>query len=201
MKGVDMRRLVAVLLAGIVGLTLAVALTGCTSSDGTAATAVPASQVPVTNVPPAATVSTTTDVLSPTETVLPYQQVPTATASVPTKVLADLQARQPMLMFIYDPTSLVSNDERIEIDSVMDKYRGMIDLVTLDYTAGLPGVLPSTQTTATKEIQKAALLIADLRVSTTPCVLFVDHYGRVTYRFAGYVDSGLLEREALRATK
>ena len=106
-----------------------------------------------------------------------------------------------MLMFFYDPSALVSNDERIEIDSVMDKYRGTLDLLTFDYTAGLPGVLPATQTTATKEIQKAALMTAALKVHLTPYVLFVDRFGRITYRFAGYVDRGLLEREALRATK
>ena len=197
-----MRKLVAALLAGLFGLTVAIALTGCGAPSPTA-TAVPASQVPAGGVQVAGAVGATSqiDIHSPTQTVLPYAQFPTATASVPQKVQADLDARQPMLMFFYDPSALVSNDERIEINSVMDKYRGMLDLVTLDYTAGLPGVLPATQTTATKEIQKAARMTAALNVGMTPYVLFVDRFGRITYRFAGYVDRGLLEREALRATK
>jgi len=114
-------------------------------------------------------------------------------------VLDKLAAKQPMLMYWYDPTSLVSKDQRAEIDAVMKRYRGTIDLVTFDYTVGLKK--PSVSATLPPEVAKSELMTSLLNVHTTPYVLFVDGSGRITYRFAGFVDRGLLERETLRATQ
>jgi hypothetical protein len=196
---VRMRRLVAGVLAGLTGLGIVVVLTACSAGAATEGTA---SAATATVVPASAgAVVATSDQLSPTETVVPYEQFPTSTVSAPPKVQADLDAHQPMLIFVYDPTTLASNDERVEIDAVMEKYRGMIDLITYDYTSGLSASQVSSETTASRDVQKAATMTGTLGIKTTPYVLFVDRYGRITYRFAGFADQGLIEREAQRATQ
>jgi hypothetical protein len=191
-----MRRFVAALVVAI----LAASLAAC----GGAPTAEQVSSSALAPAPPAAVApesAATSDSLSPTAAVLPYQQFPNDKLQTPQIVLDKLAAKQPMLMYWYDPTSLVSKDQRGEIDAVMKKYRGTIDLVTFDYTVGLkkPGASPSAA--LPPEVAKSELMTSLLNVHTTPYVLFVDGSGRITYRFAGYVERGLLERETLRATQ
>ena len=189
-----MRRFVAALFVVILAASLAAcggAPTAEQVSSSALATAPPVAAAPVS--------AATSDTLSPTQTVLPYQQFPTDKTQTPQIVLDKLAAKQPMLMYWYDPTSLVSKDQRAEIDAVMKRYRGTIDLVTFDYTVGLKK--PSASATLPPEVAKSELMTSLLTVSTTPYVLFVDSSGRITYRFAGFVDRGLLEREILRATQ
>jgi hypothetical protein len=191
-----MRRFVAALVIAI----LAASLAAC----GEAPTAEQVSSTALAPAPPAAAAPAagpTSDSLSPTQTVLPYQQFPTDPQQTPQIVLDKLAAKQPMLMYWYDPTSLVSKDQRREIDTVMKKYRGTIDLVTFDYTVGLRKPGASSTATLPLEVAKSELMTSLVGVNTTPFVLFVDGAGRVTYKFAGFVDARLLERETLRATQ
>ena len=44
-------------------------------------------------------------------------------------------------------------------------------------------------------------MTVDLKVQHAPYLLFVDRYGRITGRYAGYVDRKLIELEILRATQ
>jgi hypothetical protein len=120
---------------------------------------------------------------------------PTDAATVPSSVLTALGTKRPLLVFWYDPTTTATDRERASIEVMMDKYAGTIDVIELDYTLGLAGG------TLNAETQKLEFLAAALGVKTTPYILFVDANGRITYRFAGWVDSGLLSREVIRATQ
>jgi hypothetical protein len=190
-----MRRLVAALVMTVAAVSLA-ACTAAPTTTGTSTSTTPAAAAPVVASPVAAPSG---DTLSPKQSATPVMQFPTDPTIVPKAVLSKLSAKQPMMVYFYDPSERAASETRVEIDTVAKKYRGMISLVTFNFTAGVPET--SSQATIPPEIAKAELMTAALNVKTTPYVLFVDRYGRITYRFAGYVDRGLLEREALRATQ
>jgi hypothetical protein len=193
-----MRRVVT----SLVIVTAAFALAACSSGTPTTSTTTtttsgtPAAVVPATPVAPA---TASGDILSPVETVVPGETFPTDPSTVPSSVLTVLGAKKPVLVFWYDPTTQVAADERKEIDTAIDKSPSPITLLALDYTPGLPA--DDTSATLPPETQKLELMAAALKVNTTPYILFVDRYGRITYRFGGFTDWHLLEREVLRATE
>jgi hypothetical protein len=182
-----MRRIVAVMVV----VAVAFALVACSSGTETATTTAPEVKAP----PAAAAAAAAPTDKSPKQAVT-NAQFPTDPTSVPQTVLDRLKAKQPMLVFYYDSTQLVTNDQRTEIDEVMEKYRGLIDLVAYDVQEGQPGAAKS----ADPEIKKAMAMAGTLGVTFQPYVLFVDRYGRITARFSGFVDAQILEREVLRAT-
>jgi hypothetical protein len=193
-----MRRLVVALVLVIV----AVSLTACGGSGGGSGT--PAAGTPVSAASTASASSQAAgppadDTLSGTQTVLPYESFPNDPAGTPAVIKKDLADHQPMIMFWYDPTTKVTVDQRAEINAVMHKYTGLIDLVAIDYTKAIAPNGDASQVPS--ETAKFALITAQLRVPTTPYVLLIDRAGRITYRFAGFVDRTLLEREVLRATQ
>jgi len=190
-----MRRVVTALVLVMVAGSL-VACGGAAPDDG--------ATTPEGGTPGAAVVATApavpapkADIYSPTQTVTPGEMFPSDPTAVPAAVIENLTAKKPMLLFFFDPTTKVASDQRREINAAIKKYRGMIELVTFDYTAGLA----SEGTTLPPEVNKAELMTGVLKVNTTPYVVLVDGAGRITYRFAGFVDRGLLEREVLRATQ
>jgi hypothetical protein len=184
-----MRRIVAVLVL----ISVAFALAAC---GGDAATGDGTTNAAVSTPPPAkASPASGVDVKSPTEKAS-GEQFPTAADAVPKAVLDHLAAKRPMLVFFYDSTQLVTDDQRAEVDAVMSKYRGLIELVAYDVRAGDQ----SGGTSKDPEIQKAMEMAGLLGVKYQPYVLFVDRYGRITGRFSGFADEQLLEREVLRAT-
>lgn len=191
-----MRRVVTALAL----IAAAVAIAACSSAPSSTSTP-PASsgQAPAVT-PPAATAQTAgTDVLSPRSPIAVGTMLPTDPATVPSAILSQLQAHKPMLIFFYDPTTSVATDERTEINTAIKKYAGTIVLEAIDYTPGIPSTESSTS--QDPEVAKGELLAAAVGVKMTPTVVFVDANGRVTYSFQGFVDSGLLEREVLRATE
>ncbi len=197
-----MRRLAAALVLSVA----AVSIVACSGTTPTSNTTSSSPSLPAAGVSAAAvgqlSATETSDVLSPKQIVQPYQQMPTDPSVVPADLLDKLNAKQPVLLYFYDPTEQVSNDEAAEISATLKKYPGVISLVSYDFTPGIP--TSSTQTSVAPEVAKIELLAEALKVSTTPYILFIDRYGRITYRFAGYVDGGspsLLERETLRATQ
>jgi len=190
-----MRRVVTALIIVMVGSALA-ACGGAPADNGTTGT--PA-VTPTATPAPAAPAAPQGDINSPTQTVVPNEMFPTDPAGVPSSVLTALAAKRPLLVYFYDPTTNVSKDQRREIDRTMKKYRGTIDLIALDYTRGI--VPPGSNMALDAETQKLSLLSAALKVNTTPYIVFVDAYGRITYRFAGFTDRILLGREVLRATQ
>lgn len=191
-----MRRLVAALVILMVAASLAAC--GGTAGD-TAAPAAPAATAPASA---DASTPVPSDIDSPTQTVQPYQQFPIDRSQVPTSVLEKLANKMPVVLYWYDPTTQASKDQGAEFNAIMPKYRGLIELESIDYTealasTGVPSELPATGATTTKY----ALMTGLLKVTTTPYVMFVDRFGRITYRYAGFVDRTLLEREILRATQ
>jgi thioredoxin-related protein len=185
-----MRRVVTALIIVMVALALA----ACGSATpGTGAAGTPAAATPVAPVAAPAAATAPSDILSPKQTVTPGEMFPTDAATVPSAVASVMSAKKPMLVYFYDPTTWVSHDQRTSINATMKKYHGSINLVALDYTPGLDAA-----TTLEAETGKVELLAAALKVNTTPYMLFVDQYGRITYRFAGWVDTALLNREVLR---
>jgi hypothetical protein len=198
-EGSYMRRVVTALAL----VVAAGALVACSSSPTSTTTgASSGTAVPVVSVPAAASGSqagTNTDILSPTAVVTPGEMFPSDPASVPQAVLDNLTAKKPMLVYFYDPSTSVAADQRQEINAAVKKYSGSIKLVTFDYTVALGST--TTSSTLPAEVNKAVLMTGQLKVNTTPYIVFVDRYGRITYRFAGFTDRGLLVREVLRATE
>jgi hypothetical protein len=193
-----MRRVVTGLALVVAAFALAACSSGATTDNTTgtsAGTPVAASVAPAAS----SSASTNTDVLSPTQPVAPGEMFPTDPAAVPQAMLDNLAAKKPMLVYIYDPKTNVAADQRKAINSAIKKYRGTIELMTFNYTTGMSSTNASG--TLPAEINKAELMTGLLKVNTTPYMIFVDRYGRITYRFAGYTDSALLEREVLRATE
>lgn len=189
-----MRRVVTALVLVMVAGSLAAC--GGTPDSGTGTSSAPPAGGAVVATA-SATPAVKVDIYSPTQTVEPGKLFPSDPSSVPSAVIENLTAKKPMLVYWFDPTTDVAADQRREINSAIRKYRGDIELVTFDYTAGLA----SAGTALPVELNKAELMTGVLRVNTTPYIVFVDGSGRITYRFAGFVDRGLLEREVLRATQ
>jgi hypothetical protein len=196
-----MRKIVTALALVVAAVALAACSSGgSTTTSGTsgtsAGTPVPAATAPAAS---GASVATGTDILSPVQQVTPGEMFPTDAAAVPKAILDNITAKKPMLVYIYDPTTNVASDQRKEINTAIAKYRGTIELMTFNYTTGLQSTGASA--TLPAEVNKAELMMGVLKVNTTPYMVFVDRYGRITYRFAGFTDHDLLEREVLRATE
>jgi hypothetical protein len=187
-----MRRLVAALMLVAVAATLAACGGGATGATSTApGTVAPVAAQPVT---PESSLNAS-DTRSPKELVH-NEQFPTDKSSVPQAVLDRLKAKQAMLIFFFDTAQIVTTEERDEVDAVVSKYRGLIDLVAYDVESGLA----STDASRDVETRKAFTMAGLVGVKHTPYVLFVDRAGRITGRFSGFADRTLLEREVLRAT-
>jgi hypothetical protein len=184
-----MRRVVAALVL----VAVAASLAACGGGDTAATTPAATEPTAAVGVPAAAPVG---DTKSPNE-VVSNEQFPTDKTQVPQAILDRLGAKQPMLVFFYDSTQIITSRQREEVDAVVDKYRGLIDLVVYDVEAGIG----SSETTRDAEAQKAFSMAGLLGIKHTPYTLFVDRAGRVTGRFTGFADRVLLEREVLRATE
>lgn len=192
-----MRRVVTVVTMVMVALALA-ACSAAPADTGTTGTAGAPAPVPVAPAAPAPAVAAPSgDTLSPTQTVTAGEMLPTDQTILPTSVMANITGKKPMLILWTDPTTKVAHDARVSANNAVRKYRGSIQLVALDYTAGLSSNASSA--TLDPETQKIELFTAALRVNTTPYMVFVDQFGRITYRFAGWTDKDLLRREVLRA--
>jgi hypothetical protein len=119
-----------------------------------------------------------------------------------------IAASKPMLIFFYDSQQKTTDDQRAAIDTVLNDYRGTIDLVSFDAgkyvtvdESGTVSVKPGMEEDETAE-RVARLMSADnLDVRFTPYLVFVDRQGYITYRYRGYVDESAIEREVLRATE
>lgn len=185
-----MRRIAAALVIVVIAASLAACGggdSGAAASGGAAGGQPAPAPAPV----PAAPAAAPGDSKSPVEKAT-NEAFPTSKFLVPTAILDRLAAKQPMLIFYYDSTQVVTAEQRGEIDALMEKYRGLIDLVAYDVSTASASKDP--------EIQKAMELAGALNVKFQPYLLFVDRGGRVIARFSGYTDRDLLEREVLRAT-
>jgi hypothetical protein len=113
------------------------------------------------------------------------------TTETPAALADKLDAGRPMVILFYDPAQGVTGTLRPEVDAVMNDYRGLVDLVTFN-------VGGSAESDATKS---AVTYATELGVNSTPYLIVVDGNGFITWRWKGYVDRGLIEREVERASR
>jgi cell division protein FtsN len=190
-----MRRLIAALAVTLI----AASLVACGSSEApppaTSGGTVSAAEAPPAPAAPAASAPATQNIsqVSMPGTGVPF---PSAPAAVPKPIVDRLKARQPMILLFFDPEQLTTDDQRSAIQTATAKYRGLIDSLEFDVTAAMPSIAP-TSTLG----QQVANLTRDLKIDFTPYVILVNKAGIITVRYRGYIDSGTLEREILRATQ
>jgi len=184
-----MRRIIVAILAA--GLALSIA--GCggggdaePADTGTTVTPAPAAA-------PAVEVPTVTD-RSPVEEGAPEAFPTLEETTVPETLGAKLDAGRPLLIFFYDRAELETKGQRAEIDAVLAEYRGLIDLVTFDVGGKQDGA-------ASDAAKQAVALANGLRVSSTPYIIVVDGNGYITWRWLGFVDREIINKEVLRATE
>lgn len=205
-------RFVAVALVLALGLA-ALLLVGCGGSTAEEPTTTDTTaQAPATPAAPANAAAAVAPVVdrSPAEEVV-YEPFPTDPQVTPEPVLQLLQAKQPMIVYFYDATQKMSNDEKEGVDGkggldvIMSDYRGAIDLVSFDVgkfvktgSTGKITVDPAFSDSASG--QQTAALAAELGVDFTPYLVIVDGDGYIIARFRGWEDTENIEREVLRAT-
>lgn len=193
-----MRRLVVALIAAAFVLTLF----GC--GGGGEEAAAPA-EAPVTAEPaPAAAPAAPAAVpLSENEPPI-FEPFPSASA-IPTEVAKLIDAKQPTLIYFYDPSQNSSKETRKIIDSVLEKNRGLVDLVAYDIgryvssDAAKPVTIDEDYKDDPK-YQAAINLARVLNVSYTPYIVLTDSQGYIIWKFKGLAEKDFLEREVLRAS-
>lgn len=186
-----MRRILVAIVAALAVLSL----TACSGSSSSSSSSTTTSTATSTPAPAPATGSTPVNAdASAIESDFPQAFPAITTTATPAAIKQDLADAQPMLLLFYDHTQDVSKNERVQVDTALKQYRGLIDLVTFD-------IAKTSDGTAGTAAQTAAALASDLKISRTPYIVMVDGNGFITWRFKGYVDSGIIEREILRATK
>jgi hypothetical protein len=136
-----------------------------------------------------------------------FEPFPTADEVLTSEIAERLEAEQPMIILFYDEAQQTSDDQRAQVDAVLADYRGLIELVAYDVGEyvqvdedGSITVLPDMA--KDESAQKVARLFSEdyLGITFTPYLVFVNADGYITYRYRGFVDSKLIEREVLRAT-
>jgi hypothetical protein len=180
-------------IAAIVVASCALTLVGCGGGGGGTQqtnTQQPAQQAPARSAQqqPAAVDRSPEE----TPTLVPFPS--TLSTALPSTVQSKLDAGRPMLLFFYDSNESETKEQRGEIDAVLSDYRGLIDLIAFDVKGGDSGQ-------ATEAAKQAAVLAADLGVKATPYIIVVDRNGYITWRWLGFVDRDVIEREVLRATQ
>lgn len=183
-----MRRIVV----AFVVLSMTFVVAGCGGAEEPAADTAGEGTAPV--VAPVADATPEVVDRSPVETGYPVKFPGITSVESPAAIQQKLDDGQPMVLFFYDGTQLVTKDQRTELDAALAEYRGLIDLVSFN-------VASSTDSEASADAQIAAAVASDLGVSATPYILLVDGNGFITWRYKGYVDREVIGREVLRATE
>ncbi|MBN1193046.1 MAG: hypothetical protein JXA36_05090 [Coriobacteriia bacterium] len=110
---------------------------------------------------------------------------------MPVVIREKLDAGRPMLIFFYDDAQQVTATSRVEVDVVMNDYRGLVDLLT--FSVGGDAADPNTL---------AAVAYAnELGATSTPYIIIVDEGGWITWRCRGFAERGVIEREVERASR
>lgn len=137
-----------------------------------------------------------------------FEPFPTNDEVLTDEIAERLDAEQPMIVLFYDSAQQTSDDQRAEVDAVLADYRGLIELVAYDVGEYVlvddDGAISVLEDMAKDEsAQKIARLFSEdyLGITFTPYLVFVNSDGYITYRYRGFVDSKLIEREVLRATE
>ncbi|PKQ20369.1 MAG: hypothetical protein CVT66_05195 [Actinobacteria bacterium HGW-Actinobacteria-6] len=182
-----MRKIAAVLVVAMLAFVLA----GCGGgTDETATTETPAVDAPA----PAVAVPVAVTDRSQIESGFPAQFPAIESTTMPTALQSKLDAKRPLLIYFYDSTLPESAIVRTEIDVVLSDNRGLIDLVTFDLGAKKAGAY-------TEGALLGAVLASELNADRPPYIILVDSKQNITWRFRGYVDRDVIDREVLRATE
>lgn len=187
-----MRRLVAALIVVALSLTLV----GCGGGEEPAA-----DTADTTPPPPAAPAATAEEPIvdrSPNEQVNdePFPTGGTLETITPQAIKDNLEASQPMVIYFFDHTQPEYDDVNQAIDAALVDYRGIISKVAFDLRKAQPG-----EPEKDPEVLKASALADKLGVKRTPYTLIVDSQGLIVWRWAGAVETGMVEREFMRATQ
>ena len=197
-----MRRLFAALIV----VTVALTLVGC-GADEEAATDAPADSE-TAPAPPAGSgdEADLDDDFSPEVEGFP-RSFPTDHRLVPDEIQDRLDAGQPMFIYFYDDEHDVTDDVEDVIESVIAKYRGLIDRIDYPISGDIEDVLETgdfgDDLTDEETDQKKKLyeLADELGIGITPFFIVVDRMGEITWMGRGYVDQETLEMRALYATQ
>jgi hypothetical protein len=193
-----MRRIVVALIAA----TFALTLVGCGGSSTPTPAATTTAAAPEAVVAPAASTAVVTQ-LSENEPDV-FSAFPTDTV-VPAGVKADIEAKQPMVLFFYDSTQHASTENRKIIDKVIASNRGLVDLFTFNLGSHFTGnasdpVAVDKGFAKDAGFQSNVQLARLLGVNQTPYIVVTDNQGYITWKFRGFVDRDVLERQVLRAS-
>ncbi len=127
---------------------------------------------------------------------------------VPSAIQSRLDSKQPMIILFYDDTQDTTEYQNEIIGGVLDKYRGLIDLVSFDVSryvrqneAGEITVDPAINEDELSKQVTRMLHEDNLDIRFTPFTIIVDEQAHVTWRYRGIADDKTLEREVLRVTE
>lgn len=197
-----MRRLVVALVAA----TLVLSLAGCGGSEPEPPPAAP----PVTAAPVAAPApAAAADPKNAPQgwsanegpVFLPFP----SGSTIPTEVAELIDAKQPTLIYFYDASQNSSKETRKIVDGVLEKHRGLVELVAYDIGKYVSGdaakpVTVDADFSQDTTYQAQVGLAKRLDVSYTPFIVLTDNQGFIVWRFKGLGDRDVIEREVLRAS-
>jgi hypothetical protein len=136
-----------------------------------------------------------------------FEPFPTDESVVPDEIAARLESGQPMIIFFYDEDQTTTDDQRAEVERVVEDYRGLIDQVAYNVakyvTFDADGTIEIKPEMAEDQTANRIAKLAGsdyLGITFTPYLVLVDSQGYITHRFRGPIDAESLEREVLRAT-
>lgn len=196
-----MRRLFVLGLVALAVL-MAFALVGCGGGGDEAAApaATPAAAPP----PAEAAAPAPADDRNPTETAS-YAPLPSDPSIVPTAVAQRVAAKQPMVIFFYDPTQRDTDEARAAVDAAVKPYRGLIDVVAFNvgkYINSSTGeIVVDPKLKADPAAFKTVQFAEATGVKFTPFVIITDQYGYTVARFRGPWDAKSLEQQVIKATQ
>lgn len=194
------------IVAALVVVALALALSGCSSNKPAATpTTTPAAPAAVPAAVPGAAAAAPS--LSDTVTAV-FERFPTGAdipAALQQKITVD---KQPTMIYFYDSNQYTSQEVRKIIDSVRADNRGLVDLVAYDIgkytTVAANGAVDLNPKLVSSDAGKQAVLFARnsaIDVTFTPFIVLTDGQGYIIYKQHGLVDPAFLEREVQRATR
>lgn len=114
-----------------------------------------------------------------------------STTDTPAVFAEKLAQGRPMLIVFYDDAQQVTPDLLAEVAAVMERYRGLIDLI--EFSVG--------GDTNSPDVQAAVTYASELGVASTPYLLVVDGGGYITWRSKGFAERTIIQREVERATR
>lgn len=195
-----MRRLVVPLFV----VLLAFSVAGCGGGGEEAATEAPAATAAPPVVPGAVPVSAVKELPLSSESWEGFEPFPKGT--FPKEVQKRLDEKRPMILLFVDGSQQETDDLRTEVDQVLKRYSGMIDLVVYDIgkftSVNSMGVVAVDESTLTTDKAAAAVpaLASALKVGSAPTVVVVDDQAHVIFRHNGLFESELLDRQVARTT-